>query len=210
MYEIHQKTVLRLLELLAVEKDRYTAIGILKFLNNYASNQFEHDKKIAELSIKDLVLSYDGERDFKEWTGDVLEIIRDRANIKLVQIALHEVLPGEIEVANKYKLPDVKLTTYKVVYGGRGSPIGNRNKLHDRKDDKEREYVIKAFEVDMHDALNSARVNSLKLEMEYIACLKAIGINTVLTCYCKPKPCHLDVVKAKIDDDCKENEGVFS
>lgn len=92
-----------------------------------------------------------------------------------------------IKVVNKYREPNH-------VYCGRGSALGNPFPMNNEKDrddvcDKYEEYFNKQIEVG-----NVAMLSQLKLIED-----KAMVGDVNLGCFCAPKRCHCDTIKAYIE-----------
>jgi hypothetical protein len=105
-------------------------------------------------------------------------------------------------VVNKYKLAEQCPLSYQVVEIGRPSVLGNPFKLGDPYTDgrpgvyQRGEAVVDHetwFRTQMRDADSPVRVEVMRL-----AQLVAQGQGLALCCYCKPKPCHGDVLAKAI------------
>lgn len=86
------------------------------------------------------------------------------------------------KVVNKYKEP------YDV-YIGRGSPLGNPFQIND-KIGETREVVIEKFRQWLLVAVKDGRIS-----LAYLASLNG----KTLGCFCKPQPCHGDVIVRAVE-----------
>lgn len=95
---------------------------------------------------------------------------------------------GVITVVNRHH----PKTGNKFIYGGRGTPLGNPYYEADRNENIER--FIPYFESEMRKHHSPTYREVYRL----VRLIKS-GIPVDIACSCKPKPCHLDVVKDTVE-----------
>lgn len=83
-----------------------------------------------------------------------------------------------------------------VVYIGRPSPLGNS---HVMTRIYTRFMALKDYRYDLASALSSAAPNPIKSELIRIKELEAEYGIVYLECWCKPLPCHGDIIKQVLD-----------
>lgn len=83
------------------------------------------------------------------------------------------------------KIINRKLTnTPGAIYVGRGTPLGSP---HSVRDDFPIEEVMRLYEVEL--------INNIKeRKPSVMMALRSLNENSVLSCSCKPKPCHADII----------------
>ena len=109
-----------------------------------------------------------------------------------------------IVVVNKYKHE----STEDDVYIGRGSLFGNPySHLPSKKEDvvmcKDREESIDRFEEYFNNVIDSpgCKHTKLKRELRRLVMIAKLGGDINLSCFCKPKSCHGDIIKEWIEEE---------
>jgi hypothetical protein len=74
--------------------------------------------------------------------------------------------------------------------------LGNRHILHNRRDALERERVIAAYAADLQADI--AQRGPMFRAIEGIASRVAVGERICLQCWCRPLPCHADLIEREV------------
>lgn len=95
---------------------------------------------------------------------------------------------GKVTVVNKYEEPNH-------IYCGRGSVFGNPYHMYH---ESQRDSVCESFNEMFNDIMLSKPDNSLAIGVRKLV-LMARTQDVNLGCFCAPKRCHCDTIKAYID-----------
>jgi hypothetical protein len=116
---------------------------------------------------------------------------------------------GQIKIGNKRKGGISRLPGFSSVDVDRKNPIlGNKYILNDYTDDKERAEVIGKYRIDFE--ADCAANGPMLEETKRIARRVYKGENILLNCWCfgppTNKPCHVEIIKSKIEEILKPYE----
>ena len=98
-----------------------------------------------------------------------------------------------IIICNKNDMP--KNVDGTVIYIGRGSPLGNPFKM---TSETQRDWSCDRYEIWFREQLRLDNKDVLR-QFLYILTLHKKGENVYLQCYCAPKRCHGDTLKAYLE-----------
>jgi len=101
-----------------------------------------------------------------------------------------------VNIRDEYDIKGCRCSNGRILPPPHPSCIGNPFHLTNVKDDKERANVIQLYSDHFH-----ARINYDIKFKEYVLSLRGKRI----ACFCKPLPCHLDVVVEYIENYYKES-----
>ena len=79
----------------------------------------------------------------------------------------------------------------------KGSPLGSPFKLKNQVDDHERKALIARYAIWLNEQLTDPH-SPQSLEMERLCKLYRVSGELTLICWCAPKACHAEVIRAKI------------